>query len=139
MPPCGASLLMARGGSGAGITRHCRIPFAWRAIRKRRRTSRAVARRDSCSSGAKSFAPLRGKPPYGARRQRSRYYTAPPSLIGFGRAACACRGGAKRRRSRIRTVTCFYGQFLIGFINATRTPESIEIKYCSKLNCVYTS
>ena len=28
--------------------------FAWRAIRKRRRTSRAAARRDSCSSGARS-------------------------------------------------------------------------------------
>ena len=25
--------------------------------------------------------------------------------------ACACRGGAKRRRSRIKTVTYFYGQF----------------------------
>lgn len=23
--------------------------------------------------------------------------------------ACACRDGAKRRRSRIKTVTCFYG------------------------------
>ena len=28
--------------------------FAWRAIRKRRRTSRAAARRDSCSSEARS-------------------------------------------------------------------------------------
>ena len=28
--------------------------FAWRAVRKRRRTSRAAARRDSCSSGARS-------------------------------------------------------------------------------------
>ena len=40
--------------------------FAWRAVRKRRRTSRTTERRDSCSSEAKSFAPLRGKPPYGA-------------------------------------------------------------------------
>ena len=72
-------------------------------------------------------------------RLRFRHHFSFPPSIGFGRVACACRGGAKRRRSRIKTVTCFYGQFLIGFINATRTPESIEIKYCSKLNCVYTS
>ena len=25
---------------------------------------------------------------------------------------CACRGGAKRRRSRIKTVTHFYGQLI---------------------------
>ena len=30
------------------------------------KTSRMTMRRDSCSSEAKSFAPLRGKPPYGA-------------------------------------------------------------------------
>ena len=47
------------------------------------KTSRTAVRRDSCSSvalprNAKSFAPLRGKPPYGARRLRSRYHTAPP-------------------------------------------------------------
>ena len=45
--------------------------------------SRMTMRRDSCSSGAlprnaKSFAHLRGKPPYGARRLRSRYYTVTP-------------------------------------------------------------
>ena len=57
--------------------------FAWRAIRKRRRISRAAARRDSCSSEAKSFAPLRGKPPYGApkRKQCKR---------------CFCRSGRSR-------------------------------------------
>ena len=70
---------MARGGCGAGITRHCRIPICV-ARHKENVTdrSRTTVRRDSCSSEAKSFAPLRGKPPYGARRLRSRHYTALP-------------------------------------------------------------
>ena len=55
MPPCGASLLMARGGCGAGITRHCRIPICV-ARHKENVTdcSRTTERRDSCSSGARS-------------------------------------------------------------------------------------
>ena len=31
--------------------------------------------------------------------------------VEFRFVACACRGGAKRRRSRIKTTTYFYGQF----------------------------
>ena len=67
---------MARGGCGAGITRHHRIPICV-ARHKENVTehSRTAVRRDSCSSGAlprnaKSFAPLRGKPPYGAPKRK---------------------------------------------------------------------
>ena len=72
LPPCGASLLMVRGGCGAGITRHHRIPICVARHKETRQYhSRMTMRRDSCSSvalprNAKSFAPLRGKPPYGA-------------------------------------------------------------------------
>lgn len=38
-------------------------------------------------------------------RLRFRHHFAFSPLIGFGRVACACRGGAKRRRSRIKTST----------------------------------
>ena len=34
--------------------------------------SRTAVRRDSCSSGAKSFAPLRGKPPMARRNEKTR-------------------------------------------------------------------
>ena len=67
---------MARGSCGAGITRHHRIPICVARHKETRQyRSRTTVRRDSCSSGAlprkaKSFAPLRGKPPYGAPKRK---------------------------------------------------------------------
>ena len=46
--------------------------------------SRTTVRRDSCSSEAKSFAPLRGKPPYGAPKRKQ------------CNKRCFCRSGRSR-------------------------------------------
>ena len=50
--------------------------------------------------------------PSGSAGDSASVITFFPPSIGFGRVACACRGGTMRRRSRIKTVTYFYGQFL---------------------------